>query len=106
MELGANFLFVVGLSGQQFEHFVGEVCGWGVDSTRGMVVVPVNKENEAKGTVVREEVKFDRKSFSLFSLLVFSAKMAGGGDDADVSNSRIRESHPKSLRATCMNDMR
>lgn len=54
------------LSGAGFEHFVREVCGWGVDETGGgkggMVVIPVNKENEAKGTVIKEEVKFDRKS--------------------------------------------
>ncbi|KAI4204323.1 MAG: hypothetical protein LQ350_001303 [Teloschistes chrysophthalmus] len=52
------------LAGGGFEHFVREVCGWGVDETRGgkggMVVIPVNKENEAKGTVVKEEVKFDQ----------------------------------------------
>ena len=28
----------------------------------GVVKVPVNKENEAKGTVVREEVRFDQFS--------------------------------------------
>lgn len=63
--LGAT---AVGLSGPTFEHFVSEVCGWGVDDTRGvkgMVVIPINKENEAKGTVVKEEVKFDRKSFTV-----------------------------------------
>ncbi len=27
-----------------------------------MVVIPINKENEAKGTVVKEDVKFERKS--------------------------------------------
>ncbi|KAI4119674.1 MAG: hypothetical protein LQ345_000472 [Seirophora villosa] len=50
----------LGLQGPQFEHFVEEVCGWGVDGTRGVVVVPVNKENEAKGTVVKEDVRFDQ----------------------------------------------
>jgi len=55
--------------GSEFERFVGEVCGWGIDDTtaeggKGVVRVPVNKENEAKGTVVRENVKFDRE-FSL-----------------------------------------
>lgn len=54
------------LRGEEFEHFVGEVCGWGVDDTmaRGkgaMIRIPVNKENEAKGTVVRENVHFDRE---------------------------------------------
>ncbi|KAJ9655676.1 hypothetical protein H2201_008756 [Coniosporium apollinis] len=48
------------LSGQEFEHFVGEVCGWSVDGST--VKVPLNKENEAKGTVVRENVKFEQFS--------------------------------------------
>lgn len=59
----------LGLQGPQFEHFVEEVCGWGVDGTRGVVVVPVNKENEAKGTVVKEDVRFDREFFCFFSFL-------------------------------------
>jgi len=46
------------MSGEQFEEFVRSV-GWQVES--GVVKVPLNKENEAKGTVVRENVKFDRK---------------------------------------------
>lgn len=51
------------LSGKEFDSFVGEICGWGVgvdEEGRGVVVVPVNKENEAKGTVVREEVRFEQ----------------------------------------------
>jgi translation initiation factor 3 subunit K len=51
--------------GAEFDRFVADICGWGVDNTRGgpggTVVIPVNKENEAKGTVVRENVQFDRK---------------------------------------------
>lgn len=47
------------LRGPAFEKFVEEVCGWKVEST-GLVTVPVNKDNEAKGTVVRENVKFDQ----------------------------------------------
>ena len=47
------------LSGGDFEHFVGSVCAWTVED--GKVKVPINKDNEAKGTVVRENVKFDRK---------------------------------------------
>jgi len=46
------------LRGKEFERFVGEICGWAVDGE--IVKVPLNKENEAKGTVVRENVKFDR----------------------------------------------
>ena len=56
------------LSGREFEGFVTEICGWGVDDSDGttaVVRIPVNKENEAKGTVVREEVRFDRESCSL-----------------------------------------
>lgn len=47
------------LTGEQFEQFVNEGCGWEVEGE--MVKVPLNKENEAKGTVVTENVKFDRK---------------------------------------------
>jgi translation initiation factor 3 subunit K len=53
------------LKGQDFEKFISDICGWGLDSSRGgkggMVVIPVNKENEAKSSVVRENVQFDRK---------------------------------------------
>lgn len=42
-----------------FDHFVKEVCGWTVEGET--VNIPLNKENEARGTVVRENVKFDRK---------------------------------------------
>ncbi|KAJ5020793.1 armadillo-type protein [Bipolaris maydis] len=46
------------LSGSEFDHFVGSVCGWNVDGAK--IKVPINKDNEAKGTVVRENVKFDQ----------------------------------------------
>lgn len=49
------------LNGDAFDRFVGEVCGWGVEGE--VVKVPMNKENEAKGTVIRENVKFDREFF-------------------------------------------
>ena len=52
------------LRGQDFERFITDICGWGIDSTTGgkggTVRIPVNKENEAKGTIVRENVQFDR----------------------------------------------
>ncbi|KAJ4348525.1 uncharacterized protein N0V89_009902 [Didymosphaeria variabile] len=48
------------LNGKEFEHFVGTVCGWNVDGDK--IKVPINKDNEAKGTVVRENVKFDQFS--------------------------------------------
>ncbi|KAF2827653.1 eukaryotic translation initiation factor 3 subunit K [Ophiobolus disseminans] len=46
------------LEGSDFEHFVGSVCGWNLDGAK--ITVPINKDNEAKGTVVRENVKFDQ----------------------------------------------
>jgi len=54
----------LGMSGNKegFERFVREVCGWGFDEKGEMVVVPLNKENEAKGTVVRENVKMEQFS--------------------------------------------
>lgn len=55
------------LHGGEFEHFVGTVCGWEIDGRK--IRVPLNKENEAKGTVVRENVKFDRKFSCLFLVL-------------------------------------
>jgi hypothetical protein len=48
------------LKGKEFDHFVGEVCGWKINGST--VKLPLNKENEAKATVIRENVKFDRKS--------------------------------------------
>jgi translation initiation factor 3 subunit K len=47
------------LEGSDFDNFVGSVCGWTIDGAK--IKVPMNKDNEAKGTVVRENVKFDRK---------------------------------------------
>lgn len=52
------------LGGDDFERFVDDICGWAIDG--GNVLVPPNKENEAKGTVVRENVQFDRESLLLF----------------------------------------
>lgn len=48
------------VSGGDFEHFVKEVCGWQIEGNT--VKVPLNKENEAKGQVVREDVKFGQFS--------------------------------------------
>ena len=75
------------LAGREFEVFVREICGWGVDGSEGVgkgevVRVPVNKENEAKGTVVREEVRFDREfSIPLFLVdvgVLFGSAVADG----------------------------
>lgn len=46
------------LSGEKFEKFVVDVCGWKVEG--GNVLIPLNKENEARSTVVRESVKFEQ----------------------------------------------
>lgn len=46
------------VSGSKFEGFVREVCGWKVEGQK--VKIPLNKENEARGTVVRENVKFEQ----------------------------------------------
>ena len=42
--------------GKQFEGFVEDICGWGIEN--GTINVPLNRENEAKSSVVREEVNF------------------------------------------------
>lgn len=62
------------LSGEDFERFVDDICGWGIDG--GNVLVPPNKENEAKGTVVRENVQFDRESSSLHRRFPFLSGIA------------------------------
>jgi translation initiation factor 3 subunit K len=46
------------IKGGELENFMSKVCGWDIDGNS--VKVPLNKENEAKGTVVRENVKFDQ----------------------------------------------
>ena len=62
------------MHGKEMEHFVGEVCGWSIGGGGGgdkkMVKVPLNKENEAKGTVVRENVNIDREYLPCASLLM------------------------------------
>ena len=50
----------LGLQGQVFEKFVTGVCGWEFDGTA--IKVPLNKENEAKSTVLRENVKMEQFS--------------------------------------------
>ncbi|EKD15099.1 uncharacterized protein L3040_003700 [Drepanopeziza brunnea f. sp. 'multigermtubi'] len=50
----------LGMQGEQFEKFVNTTCGWRIDGS--VVKVPLNKENEAKGTVVRENVKMEQFS--------------------------------------------
>jgi translation initiation factor 3 subunit K len=48
------------LTGAEFDNFMTKICAWEVDGDN--VIIPTNKENEAKGTVVRENVKFDQFS--------------------------------------------
>lgn len=48
----------MGLQGAGLEKFVKEVCGWEMEGNT--IKVPLNKENEAKGTVVRENVKIEQ----------------------------------------------
>lgn len=80
------------LQGAEFERFVVEICGWSLEGGSGgkggggggggggVVLIPTNKENEAKGTVVRENVQFDRTfdipplGFCFSFLLSFSAR--------------------------------
>jgi translation initiation factor 3 subunit K len=50
----------LGIQGEAFDKFVGGVCGWEIDGT--VVKVPMNKENEAKNTIVRENVKMEQFS--------------------------------------------
>ncbi len=50
----------LGMQGETFEKFVNGVCGWEIEDN--VVRVPLNKENEAKGTVVRENVKMEQFS--------------------------------------------
>lgn len=50
----------LGMQGDAFDKFVSGVCGWEVDGS--VVKVPLNKENEAKSTIVRENVKIEQFS--------------------------------------------
>lgn len=50
----------LGMQGEQFENFVNSTCGWEIEGSA--VKVPLNKENEAKGTIVRENVKMEQFS--------------------------------------------
>lgn len=48
------------VSGDKFEHYISKVCSWEIKD--GNVMIPLNTDNEARGTVVRENVKFDQFS--------------------------------------------
>lgn len=47
------------ISGEAFETFIRRVCAWELKDDA--VFIPVNADNEARTTVVRENVKFDRE---------------------------------------------
>ena len=68
------------------------------------MVVPVNKENEAKGTVVRENVQFDREFFFPFLAFYPSSQIIQSmNKNANASPfSRIRSRHPPRLRAASL----
>ena len=53
----------INLEGEEFEAFVRNVCQWSIEDVK--VLIPVNNDNEAKTTVTRENVKFDRKFLPL-----------------------------------------
>lgn len=80
------------LNGEAFEKFVKEVCGWSVEGSS--VTIPLNKENEARGTVVRENVKFDRK-------LKFPLSNGGmfGAEGLTKTLHRVLENDQESIRA-------
>jgi translation initiation factor 3 subunit K len=81
------------LDGSDFEHFVGSVCGWTIDGAK--IKVPINKDNEAKGTVVRENVKFDRK----WLMNSINQSLAN-------RTCRILTDHQEGIRTACMSDLR
>lgn len=54
----ANLKAYVNLDGQKFSDFV-KAQGW--TEANGAVSIPVNKDNEAKTTVLTENIKFERK---------------------------------------------
>jgi len=50
----------MGLTGDAFDKFIRDVCGWTIDGK--VVKIPLNKENEAKGSIVSENVKIEQFS--------------------------------------------
>ena len=54
----ANLKAYLHLDGQKFSDFV-KAQAW--TETNGVVSIPVNKDNEAKTTVLTENIKFERK---------------------------------------------
>ncbi|KAG9231055.1 eukaryotic translation initiation factor 3 subunit K [Amylocarpus encephaloides] len=50
----------LGMQGDAFTKFINGVCGWEVDGS--VVKIPLNKENEAKSTIVQENPKIEQFS--------------------------------------------
>lgn len=42
----------------RFERFVTQICDWSIEGSN--VLVPLSKENEARGSVAREVVEFEQ----------------------------------------------
>lgn len=57
----ANLKAYLNLDGQKFSDFV-KAQGW--TEANGVVSIPVNKDNEAKTTVLTENIKFERKELT------------------------------------------
>lgn len=55
------------LKGQALSNYIKSL-GW-TESSKGVVSIPVNKDNEAKTTVLTENIKFERKCCNGFPLL-------------------------------------
>ena len=53
------------LHGSEFEPFITNVCGWSINGStkdqESTVIIPATKDNEAKGTIVRENINFERE---------------------------------------------
>jgi len=79
------------LRGSEFERFLTEICTWGIDNStggKGVIRIPTNKDNEAKGTVVRENVQFDRTCPNVRDIFPFIWLL---------TVFRVRKDHPPGL---------
>lgn len=79
------------LRGPEFERFLTEICTWGIDNStggKGVIRIPPNKDNEAKGTVVRENVQFDRTYLNVRDIFPFTQLL---------TVFRVCEGHPPGL---------
>lgn len=89
----------INLEGEDFEAFVRNVCQWSIENG-DTVVIPVNNDNEAKTTVTRETVKFDRKFFFFLTLagLAWASRWIANFMCVD----RVLKTNKESIRTTCM----